>query len=196
MSPRQEQQEAERLERQEQKTDDLPSEKGVNYTKLRDLLAAGKWKDADEETLTVMLKAAGRETEDYLDYESMRNFPCTDLRTIDQLWIQYSKGLFGFSVQKRIYESVGGDYEKFGEKVGWRKNELRGSKKRWRTYEELTFSLNAPQGHLPFIVVVFGELWAWPGWASFWGLRWRWEWRGKTGSFSAFVFSRVETCEV
>ena len=34
-----EQQEAERLQRQKQKTDDLTSEKGVDYTKLRDLLA-------------------------------------------------------------------------------------------------------------------------------------------------------------
>ncbi|MBD0264121.1 MAG: GUN4 domain-containing protein, partial [Tolypothrix sp. Co-bin9] len=87
-----EQQEAETLQRQKQKTDDLPSEKGVDYTKLRDLLAAGKWKDADEETLVVMLKAAGREEESYLDYESIQNFPCTDLRTIDQLWVKYSNG--------------------------------------------------------------------------------------------------------
>jgi hypothetical protein len=151
-------QEAERLQRQKQKTDDLPSEKGVNYTKLRDLLAAGKWKDADEETLAVMLKAAGRETERYLDYEDIENFPCTDLRTIDQLWVKYSKGLFGFSVQKRIWESVGKDYSKFGDRVGWRKGRI--SAKR-RSREELTFSLNAPQGHLPDVgcgVVHFSSL--------------------------------------
>jgi hypothetical protein len=61
-----EQQEAKRLQRQKQKTDDLPSEKGIDYTKLRDLLAAGKWKDADKETLAVMLKATDREKEGYL----------------------------------------------------------------------------------------------------------------------------------
>ncbi len=134
-----EQQEAQRLQRQKQQTDDLPSEEGVDYTKLRDLLAAGKWKEADEETLTVMLKAAGRETEGYLDSESIENFPCTDLRTIDQLWIQYSKGLFGFSVQKRIWESVGKDYDKFGDRVGWRKGMF--FNKEWLTKDELTFSL-------------------------------------------------------
>jgi hypothetical protein len=143
-----EQEEAEKLQRQKQKTDDLPSEKVVDYTKLRNLLAAGKWKKADEETLTVMLKAAGREAEGYLNYESIDNFPCTDLRTIDQLWIQYSKGLFGFSVQKRILESVGQDYEKFCDRVGWRKAMFL-NKKEWLTYNQLTFSLNAPQGHLP-----------------------------------------------
>ncbi|MEI2580272.1 GUN4 domain-containing protein [Scytonema sp. PRP1] len=87
---------------------DLPSEKGVDYTRLRDLLAAGKWKEADEETFAVMLKASGRENDGWLDIESIKNFPCTDLRTIDQLWVKYSNGGFGFSVQKRIWESVVG----------------------------------------------------------------------------------------
>ncbi|MFM7909458.1 MAG: caspase family protein, partial [Microcystis sp.] len=36
---------------------------GVNYTNLRDLLAAGKWKEADEETTRAMLQAAKREKE-------------------------------------------------------------------------------------------------------------------------------------
>jgi hypothetical protein len=149
-----EQQAAEKR-RQKQKTDDLPSEKGVDYTKLRDLLAAGKWKEADEETRSVMLKAAGREEERYLNSKSIENFPCTDLRTIDQLWIEYSKGLFGFSVQKRIYESVGKDYGKFGDRVGWRKGMF---SKEWLPYNQLTFSLNAPQGHLPSMSGVFGGM--------------------------------------
>jgi uncharacterized caspase-like protein len=49
-------------------TDDLSSERGVNYTNLRNLLALGQWRKADEETLAVMLKAANREG--YLDIES------------------------------------------------------------------------------------------------------------------------------
>ena len=36
---------------------ELLSEKNVDYTQLRNLLAAGKWKEADQETLAVMLKA-------------------------------------------------------------------------------------------------------------------------------------------
>ncbi len=158
----QKQEEAERLKRQkeqeeiewrrrEQETDDLSFDKGLDYTRLRDLLKAGQWKEADLETLQVMLKAAGREKEGWLDIESIERFPCTDLRTIDQLWILYSKGLFGFSVQKRIYESVRKDYEKFSEKfgdrVGWRTGMF--FNKEWLDYDKLTFSLNAPQGHLP-----------------------------------------------
>ncbi|CCQ59603.1 GUN4 domain-containing protein, partial [Crocosphaera watsonii] len=37
------------------------------------------------------------------------NFPCEDLRIIDQLWVKYSNGQFGFSVQKQIYmDELGG----------------------------------------------------------------------------------------
>ncbi|WP_333141727.1 GUN4 domain-containing protein [Microcoleus sp. Pol11C2] len=76
----------------------LKSERGVDYTKLRDLLATRKWKEANRETEIKMREAAGGP---YLD-----RFPCEDLRTIDQLWVKYSNGSFGFSVQKRIYESL------------------------------------------------------------------------------------------
>ncbi|GAX43823.1 GUN4 domain-containing protein [Tolypothrix sp. NIES-4075] len=157
----QEQQEAERLQRQKQKTNDLPSEKGVDYTKLRDLLAAGKWKDADQETLAVMLQATGREKEGWLDYESIKKFSCTDLRTIDQLWVKYSNGRFGFSVQKRIWESVGKDYGKFGDRVGWRQMRTEivdkwfGLKQEtqhqpfWLNQDQLTYDTSAPEGHLP-----------------------------------------------
>lgn len=74
-----------------------------------------------------MCRAAGIEKEGWLDTVSINNFPCEDLRTINGLWRHYSMGKFGFSVQKEIYESLGGtiDYreevwEKFGDRVGWR----------------------------------------------------------------------------
>ncbi|MFB2838412.1 GUN4 domain-containing protein [Floridanema evergladense] len=136
-------------------TDDLSSDKRVDYQNLRDLLKAGNWREADLETAKVMLKVAGREKEGYLNVEHIENFPCTDLRTIDRLWVKYSNGRFGFSVQKRIWESVGGKpgelsyeiYKKFGDRVGW--YEMK--KDNWKTYKDLTFSLNAPVGHLPVV---------------------------------------------
>ena len=106
----------------------LVSAKGVDYRKLRDLLKAKKWKEADEETRRVMLKVASRESEGSLRVEDVKNFSCQDLGTIDKLWVKYSNGKFGFSVQKQIYQGVGGskeynsdDYKKFADKVGWRK---------------------------------------------------------------------------
>ncbi|MFB2892692.1 GUN4 domain-containing protein [Aerosakkonemataceae cyanobacterium BLCC-F50] len=147
--------------------DDLSSEKGVDYRKLRDLLKAGSWKEADEETARVMLKGAGRKKEYWLREEDIDNFPCTDLRTIDRLWVKYSNGRFGFSVQKRIWESVGGKpgqydyqtYKKFGEKVGWYEKE----KHDWKLERDLTFSMNAPQGHLPKVCPLSSTKWE-PKW--------------------------------
>jgi GUN4-like/Effector-associated domain 1 len=124
----------------------LSSDCNVDYTKLRNFLIAGQWKQADEETLAVMLKVAGREIFGWLDDEHIENFPCTDLRTIDQLWVKYSGGRFGFSVQKRIWESVGKDYFQFADRVGWRRGWIA---KEWIRYSNVTFNTTAPPGHLP-----------------------------------------------
>jgi uncharacterized caspase-like protein len=152
------------LAKSETAIDDLSSDKGVDYTKLRDLLAQGEWKKADQETLAVMLKVAGREKEGWLRIEDIQNFPCTDLRTIDTLWVKYSNGRFGFSVQKRIWESVGGtpdaDYEtycRFGDRIKWRVNND------WLNYEQINFSAKAPEGHLPGRLFWVGCGWWWVG---------------------------------
>jgi hypothetical protein len=138
----------------------LKSECGVDYTKLRDLLATGEWQEADEETANKMLEAAGRTEDGWLRIEDIDRFPCEDLRTIDQLWVKYSNGRFGFSVQKRIYESLGGtrEYdekipEAFGDRVGWRVNNT------WLYYNDLKFYTLAPGGHLPvgFGLVEWGD---------------------------------------
>jgi len=132
----------------------LNSARGVDYTRLRDLLAAGKWKEADKETLKVMLKATRREKEYYFTRESIDNFPCDDLRTIDQLWVEYSQGHFGFSVQKKIWLEVGGKDDKtiwkLGNYVGWRDERWH----IWLRYEDLTFNMQAPSGHLPGYLAV------------------------------------------
>jgi hypothetical protein len=127
----------------------LISAVGLDYRKLRDLLAQGKWNEADAETARVMLVVAKREKEGWLDFEHIDNFPCADLRTIDQLWVKCSDGKFGFSVQKRIYQGYGGTREyksyihnKFGDKVGWRKGG------HW-LYKDITYDKKAPEGHLP-----------------------------------------------
>ncbi|WP_333097959.1 GUN4 domain-containing protein [Microcoleus sp. Pol12A6] len=142
--------------------DSLKSAQGVDYTRLRDLLVTGEWKEGDRETFKVMLKAARREKEGWFDTNSIENFPGDDLRTIDQLWVKYSQGHFGFSVQKKIWLEIGGkvDYDtecKLGDRVGWRKR--RKGRKGWLEYDDLTFNLEAPRGHLPSCARVF----AWGG---------------------------------
>ncbi|MDJ0582412.1 GUN4 domain-containing protein [Crocosphaera sp.] len=132
---------------------ELKSEKEVDYTKLCGLLAAGKWKEADQETDNVMLQATNRVSERWLRESDIDNFPCDDLHTINQLWVHYSKGKFGFSVQKKIYmDELGGTryynekiWHEFCDRVGWRKG---GD---YVSYSDLTFELRDTTlvGHLP-----------------------------------------------
>ena len=149
--------------REPQSSGDVPlvSAVGVDYTKLRDLLVAKDWKEADLETEKRMLEVAGRESQGWLRVEDVENFPCQDLGTIDKLWVKYSGGKFGFSVQKQIYQDLGGtkDYdekvwESFGDKVGWRKG---GS---WLSYSNLTFSEGHYMGHLPVGTEVWDGFWS------------------------------------
>lgn len=158
---------------------ELASESGVDYTRLRDLLKAGRWKEADQETIQVILKASGREGRDHLLKDDIERFSCTDLSTIDQLWVKYSDGKFGFSVQKKIWEEVGQEFHKFHLQVGWRVSttRIRESGTLWMKrkepeetwssvgYDKLTFSLAAPKGHLPF-----GKGIVWGDWGGYSGM--------------------------
>jgi hypothetical protein len=141
--------------------DDLRSEKGVDYTHLRDLLKTGQWQEADKETAYRMLEAVGRKSNDWIRTEELKNFPCEDLRTIDGLWVKYSQGKWGFSVQKRVYVKCGakldgkypGDkiWHEFCQRVGWREGNS------WVNYSDLTFDPSiSPTGGFP-AVVLFGE---------------------------------------
>ncbi|NES04829.1 MAG: hypothetical protein F6K22_19525 [Okeania sp. SIO2F4] len=134
----------------------LPSK----YFKLREFLAAKNWKEADMEAYRVMLQVAGREEKHFLRVEDIEKFPCEDLCIIDQLWVKYSDGKFGFSVQKKIYQSLGGTkeynkevYEQFANKVGWH------DKKGWLGYSDLYAPLARYTGHLP--IVLWGIVWGW-----------------------------------
>ena len=142
----------------------------------------------DRKTGQLMLAAAKREKEDWIDGESAEKFSCEDLRMIDREWLAASGGQFGFSVQLAIYKQTGnqiGDYnsqawQRFGDAVGWRVNG------NWKTYSNLTWSTNAPssapKGHLPGMTgsVVMSETMVWVG------LRWG----------SVWAISRVAACEL
>ncbi|WP_199249507.1 serine/threonine-protein kinase [[Phormidium] sp. ETS-05] len=151
------------------RNDILTSEVGIDYTKLRDLLADQKWQQADEETRAVLCQALGKYPRGYIFNNEIEQLPCEDLRTIDRLWVKYSQGRFGFSIQALIYESVGEDYGKFCAKVVWPTNNSD------RLYQYMTFKLSAPVGHLPS-----------RSWAA--GIRW---W-GHAAALSA----RLQACDI
>ena len=135
------------------------------YQPLKDHLANGRWQEADQETFKVMLAVAGQTQQGCLNKEDIEKFPCEDLRIIDQLWVKFSDGRFGFSVQKKIYIETGNkldgnyyekEYRKFGEALGWRVSGV------WLNYSDITFDPSAPLGHLPRVsrsIFRFGFPW-------------------------------------
>lgn len=133
--------------------DNLISAAGVDYTQLQHLLAAQKWKKADLETWIVLCQALGKPTKCYLHPNEIDNLPCVDLETINQLWVKYSNEQFGYSIQTQIYDSVGNDYAKFCDRVGWLTYNPH------NPYEGLNFSRTAPPGHLPSRIWVVGLKW-------------------------------------
>ncbi|MEM9276437.1 MAG: caspase family protein [Cyanobacteria bacterium P01_F01_bin.143] len=137
---------------------------GVDYSRLSNLLAERKWKEADRETTDRMLQAAGREQEGWLRNEELNKFFCEDLRIIDRLWLDSSQGKFGFSVQKKIAQNNGistttdsDDYRKnwrqFYIDIGWKIEESGiESEEGYVRYESLrgfTDILMSERGNLP-----------------------------------------------
>lgn len=124
------------------------------YQKLQELLAAGDFREADWETIRVIQAVTGEPNLEDITPDDMRQFPCSTLRVIDNLWQTHSQGKFGFSVQIKIYQDVGGTLEttiaqdrtmieRLGERVGWRANE------KWIKCDDLDYTLSAPLGCHP-----------------------------------------------
>ena len=148
------------------------------YVRLEELLEAKKWQEANQETKKLLLESSGKQQDEKLGVEDIRKFSCEILCTIDGLWVKYSNGRFGFSVQNKIWHqtrkkpfwkiiktNIFGNSDNdnnneqdywysFGESVGWRK-EIKQSQKAWVQYKDISFNINAPEGHLPY----FREWW-------------------------------------
>lgn len=155
------------------------SASGMDYRKLRDLLKARKWTEADEETRQLMLAIAKREEESWLDHNSIDNFPSEDLRTIDYLWVKYSNGKFGFSIQKIIYLSLVKTYDskmwdQFTHKIG-----------RYIYDINVSNDINAPTGYFPGNA---GGIWL--DWEEDVGYEF------VKGWFDDYLFRRVEICQI
>lgn len=90
---------------------ELISAKGIDYLELEKLLKAQEWGKASHLTAKHILQAAECEKEGYIDIDKVKTFPCEDLMTIDRLWMKYSDGVYGFSVQRNIYVECGGSLD-------------------------------------------------------------------------------------
>lgn len=78
----------------------LPSVRNVDYRALRSLLQSRQWEAANQETGRLLIEDLSVRRSEYI-----RRFPCTDLHTMDRLWVTSSNRRFGFSVQRRIVEA-------------------------------------------------------------------------------------------
>lgn len=147
-----------------------PNQWRINYSRLKSLLAAGDWRGADVETRAIfwrLMKLQGQGAD--LLYGSKSVFdrlPCEDLRSIDTLWSQASKGRFGYTAQHRIWQQTASRttnpkarVEQFGQVAGWRRSQplpednpfgivLAGT--RWRLDSELNSTAAAPTGQFPW----------------------------------------------
>lgn len=128
------------------------------FLNLEKLLAAGNWKAANKETEKLMLEIGTGGEYSELTIFHIDNFPCAELQNIDKLWLKYSDGNFGFSVQKEIYQSLGGKREynseiwvEFAHRVGWSEQKNLYS---FLYLEATIFEITAPKGHLPVIMYI------------------------------------------
>ncbi len=124
----------------------LQSERGIDYSPLQQLLIAEDFQSADRMTLQKMCELAGAAAvqRKWLYFTEVENFTPTDLQTINTLWLVYSEGKFGFSIQREIWLSLGKNWEKFWTKIGWKNGNT------WTRYPDgFTWNLTAPVGHLP-----------------------------------------------
>ena len=137
----------------------------INYEKLESLLSHGQWKEADQETNQLLEKietVEGRKREQDSKFRASE-----DIKIIDRLWTQASRGHFGFSTQAEIYHSWGGNdslgktskqvWQDFCKEVGWNvRPRPANSNSTWTTmadklHRETTFNFSnqAVKGHLP-----------------------------------------------
>lgn len=146
----------------------LNSDSGIDYAPLQQLLAEQNFQAADQMTLQKLCELAGASAvqRKWVYFTEVEQFPITDLQTINNLWLTYSEGKFGFSVQREIWLSVGKNWDKFWAKIGWKNGN------NWTRYpQEFTWSLAAPKGHLPLSnqlrgVRVIASLLAHPAWTK------------------------------
>jgi serine/threonine protein kinase len=125
-------------------------ESNIDYQNLENLLTNKQYQQADRETWQLLMRLSDREEEGFLNLDAIAKINRQDLLLIDRLWREASDNRFGFTIQKQIYQQLGGTkhfnyqiWRDFGELVGWHRD------KNWLNYASLNFTLSAPPGHLP-----------------------------------------------
>lgn len=120
------------------------------YQELELLLSQQDFLAADRLTSLKMCESAGTalptpaSLRGWLYFTEVRQISSSSLLTIDDLWLNYSGGKFGYSVQRKLWLGVNQNWDKLWENIGWKKS---GSFMRYPN--EFIWSVEAPKGHLP-----------------------------------------------
>lgn len=120
----------------------------ISYDSLNSLLAQSQWKNADQETGSIILELLNRNIKD-----KVALIPGEEIRKIDDLWTKHSQGKFGFKTQKS-FNFKHNNPNQLARQLGWLGWLF------WRNYEQLVFDLKkAPEGHLPaFWLNIYADL--------------------------------------
>jgi hypothetical protein len=122
------------------------SDRQIDYQPLQDCLIAEDWEAADRLTAQKLCELAGPAAlkRKWIYFSEVQTLPVTDLQTLDQLWRVYSEERFGFSVQRRLWLNLKGDWDRLWPQIGWKQGNA------WTRYPSaFTWALSAPIGHLP-----------------------------------------------
>jgi hypothetical protein len=125
-----------------------PSARGLDYSPLQGHLLRQEFEEADRLTSAHLRQLAGSEAErrGYVYFSEVAAIPDLDLNSLDRLWLAYSLGRFGFSVQGRLLRLCDNRWEVLWPRLGWKRDGL------WTRYPgAFTWSLEAPEGHMPLV---------------------------------------------
>ncbi len=124
------------------------SAQGLDYAPLQDALARQSFELADRITSEQLRQLAGPGAvqRGYVYYSEVSPIAALDLESLDRLWVCYSRGRFGFSVQGRLLRACNGRWELLWPKLGWKRDGV------WTRYPTaFVWSLEAPDGHMPLV---------------------------------------------
>jgi len=124
------------------------SAQGLDYGPLQHNLLRQEFEDADRLTSAHLRQLAGSAAErrGYVYFSEVAAIPGLDLQSLDRLWLTYSLGRFGFSVQGRLLRLCDNRWETLWTRLGWKRDGL------WTRYPSaFTWSIEAPEGHMPLV---------------------------------------------
>nr|QUE28932.1 Ycf53 [Madagascaria erythrocladioides] len=114
------------------------------YIELQNLLLHDSFLEADKLTSRMLCLMANVKVRNWLYFSDISNITPKELEMLDNLWKIYSKGKFGFSIQRQIWLNNNQNWDVLWQKLGWQKNNVL-----CRYPEEFIWTLLAPTGHLP-----------------------------------------------